>query len=117
MKSHRFNRAIRWALSAVCLSTMISNATAGSFTRGCAARDLQILMLIEERESADAIAAEKVSEALLTMMDARMVCYQGRVVDALAIYENIAHSLTSPPSYPTVGADKARRSADARHVL
>jgi hypothetical protein len=72
---------------------MISSTTAASFTRGCAARDLQILMLIEERENTNAISAEKLSDALLMMMNARMVCYEGHVVDALAIYDSVAGSL------------------------
>jgi hypothetical protein len=73
---------------------MIDGASAGSFTRGCAARDLQILMLIEERESTNAISAERLSDALVTMMNARMICYDGHVVDALAIYDGVARGLT-----------------------
>jgi hypothetical protein len=76
---------------------MITGTTAGSFTRGCAARDLQILMLIEERESANTVPAEQLSDAMFTMMHARMVCYEGRVVDALAIYNDVAQSLTLNP--------------------
>jgi len=77
----------------VCLGMMIDRANAGSFTRGCSARDLQILMLIEERESSNAVSPEKLNNAMLTMMHARMVCYEGHVVDALAIYDNVAQSL------------------------
>ena len=33
------------------------------------------------------------SDALLTVMNARMVCHEGHVVDALAIYDGIARSL------------------------
>jgi hypothetical protein len=74
---------------------MIDSTTAGSFTRGCAARDLQILMLIEERENADAVSAEKLSDAMLSMLEARIVCYQGRVMDAMALYDSITQSITS----------------------
>jgi hypothetical protein len=73
---------------------MINATTAGSFTRGCAARDLQILMLIEERESTKAVSAERLSDAMLMMMNARMTCYDGHVLDALAIYDSVAGSLT-----------------------
>ena len=86
-----------WALAAICLGTMITSTTAGSFTRGCAARDLQILMMIEESESENAISAEKLSDAMFTMMQARMVCYEGRVIDALAIYDEVAQSITPNP--------------------
>ena len=76
---------------------MVTNSTAGggSFTRGCAARDMQILMMLEQRESASALAAQELSETLITIVDARMVCFEGRVLDALEIYDNIARSITS----------------------
>jgi len=66
---------------------------------GCAARDLQVLMMIEEREDASTVAANKLHEAMLTMLHARIVCHQGQVVDALAIYDRIAQSIT-PESHP-----------------
>src|SRR5579864_5157864 len=94
MKKALFKCPTLWAATVACLSTMINSASAGAFTRGSAARDLQILMLIEERENTNAISAEKLSDALLNMMDARLVCYEGRVVDALAIYDSIVKSIT-----------------------
>jgi len=93
MRKNVFNYSVQVALAGLCLATMISSTTAASFTRGCAARDLQILMLIEERENTNAISAEKLSDALLMMMNARTVCYEGHVVDALAIYDSVAGSL------------------------
>ena len=83
-----------WALAAIYLGTLTTTATAGSFARGCAARDLQVLMLIEERESANTISAQKSADATLTMLHARMVCHEGRVLDALALYDGIIQSLT-----------------------
>jgi len=91
---HLSNCLAQVAVAALCLGAMINGMTAGSFTRGCAARDLQILILIEERERANAISAERLSDALVTMMNARMICYDGHVVDALAIYDGVARSLT-----------------------
>jgi hypothetical protein len=44
-------------------------------------------------ESAGSVSADKRSEALLAMMDARIVCHHGRVLDALAIYDTIAESV------------------------
>jgi hypothetical protein len=87
----------RCALAAAVLGVMAGDAGAGSFTRGCAARDMQILMLIEERESADAVSTQKLTDAMLAMMHARLVCHQGHVVDALALYDTIAQSLMSDP--------------------
>src|SRR5258705_1780347 len=66
MTKHLLNCSVHVAAAAaLCLGAMINDATTGSFTRGCAARDLQILMLIEERESANAISAEKLNDAMV----------------------------------------------------
>jgi hypothetical protein len=73
---------------------MINGTTAGSFTRGCAARDLQILMLIEERENTSAVSAEELSDAMLSMLEARIVCYEGRVMDAMALYDSVVEGIT-----------------------
>jgi len=86
---------IHVAVATLCLGAMIAGAPAGSFTRGCAARDLQILKLIEERESTNAIPAERLSDVMLTILNARMICYEGHVVDALAIYDSVAGGLRS----------------------
>jgi hypothetical protein len=95
MTKHLHHGLASAAVAALCLAG-ISSATAGSFTRGCAARDLQILMLIEERETANAIPSQKLSDAMLQMMEARMICHEGRVTDALAMYDRIAASLAPP---------------------
>src|SRR4051794_7632885 len=76
---------------------MATPAAAGSFTRGCAARDMQILMLIEGRGTADAGPVDKMRDAMLKMMHARILCHEGHILDALAIYDNIAESITPGP--------------------
>jgi hypothetical protein len=85
------------ALALACLGATIGETNAGSFRRGCAARDLQILMLIEDREDANAVSKERVINAIQTMFHARIVCHQGRVVDALKIYDTIDQIFTSDP--------------------
>lgn len=92
------NRLSSWVIAtigvgAIGVGTMLDGASAGSFTRGCAARDLQILFLIEEQESAGSVPAERLSDALIEMMHARIVCHEGRVLDALAIYDAVAENL------------------------
>jgi hypothetical protein len=74
---------------------LTGTVAAGSFTRGCAARDMQVLMMIEERENTNAVSAEQLRDAMLTMMHARTVCNEGYVVDALAIYDQIAQSIAA----------------------
>ena len=61
-------RLIPWMLATFVLGMVTHAATAGSFTRGCAARDLQLLTIIEEQENAGSVPAEKISEALVEMM-------------------------------------------------
>jgi hypothetical protein len=91
-----FRRFALSALAAVCLGAMTNAATAagGAFTRGCAARDMQVLKMIEDRETSRAVPTEALTAAMLTMMHARTVCHEGYVVDALAIYEGIIQSIT-----------------------
>ena len=97
MHKSLFRHSVRGGLASVCLCTMIASTEAGSFTRECAARDLQILMLIEERENTDVISAATLSDAMLTMLEARIVCYEGRVLDAMALYDSITQSITPDP--------------------
>ena len=85
----------RWAFVAVILATLTTTASAGSVVRGCATRDMQILMLIEERTSASAFSSQQLTDAIHAMTHARMVCHEGRVVDALALYDTIADGLAS----------------------
>jgi hypothetical protein len=89
-----FRHSVRLGLVSVCLAAMNNSTTAGSFTRGCAARDLQVLMLIEERESSNTVPADKLSDAMLSMLEARIVCHEGHVADAIALYDNIAQGIT-----------------------
>ena len=106
------NCSVHAAVAALCLGAMVSGTTAGSFTRGCAARDLQILMMIEEWQKTKAVSEEILSDAMLTMMNARMTCYDGRVADALAIYDRIAGSLvpnsSSQSMLPDLTTGRAR---------
>jgi hypothetical protein len=94
--------SIRWGLVGALLCTMSHGTSAGSFTRGCAARDLQILMLIEDRESTNAVPEEALSDAMLAMLEARIVCHEGRVMDAMALYDDIAQSIT-PDTFRSAG--------------
>jgi hypothetical protein len=84
----------RTSLAALALCAMVGGATAGAFTRGCAARDLQILMLIEDRENTSAVPNQKLNDAMLAMLEARIVCHEGRVRDAMELYDTIAQSIT-----------------------
>jgi hypothetical protein len=94
MRKTLFRRFAVWALAAAWFGAMTSAATAGSFTRECAARDMQILMMIEQQEDTNTVSLDKLNDAMLTMLHARIVCHEGHVLDALAIYDGIAQSIT-----------------------
>ena len=111
MRKHFLNCSVHVAVAALCLSAMINATTAGSFTRGCAARDLQILKLIEERENTHAISAQRASDAMLKILDARMICYEGHVIDALAIYDTVAGNLASHGLSPSISTDQTTGAA------
>ena len=84
------------AAMAVLVGTVTSSvAGGGSFTRGCAARDMQVVMMLEQQDTNNDIAAH--NEALSTLFNARMVCFSGRVLDGLEIYDNIARGITPGP--------------------
>ena len=104
MQKSLVRHRVLWALAAAYLGTLTTTATAGSFTRGCAARDRQVLMLIEERESANNISAQKSVDATIAMLHARMVCQEGRVLDALGLYDEITQSLTADNTWGRGGA-------------
>lgn len=100
MRSNRFGYGRCFGLctgvATACLMVMTAahaQAAGGSFTRGCAARDMQILMLIEQSESASEVSTQKNADALLAMLHARMVCFEGNVRGALSLYDDIARRI------------------------
>jgi hypothetical protein len=93
MSSHFVRYAV--VMTALIATGTDSSAGGGTFTRGCAARDMQIMMMLEQRESANGPGAQDIKETLNTIFDARMVCYEGRVLDALEIYDSIAQRIRS----------------------
>jgi hypothetical protein len=53
--------------------------------------------LIEDRENTNAVSQEELSDAMLLMLEARIVCHEGRVMDAMALYDNITQSIAPDP--------------------
>jgi hypothetical protein len=78
-------------LAACVVNTTDGLAGGGTFTRGCAARDMQIMMMIE----AAGIPPRDKMDAVRTIMHARIMCLDGQVMDALAVYDTIAQSIAS----------------------
>jgi hypothetical protein len=56
----------------------------------CAARDLKLVMALEEAGEAKTLPGEQLAEVFFTMMKARELCSAGRVAEAIAVYDGIA---------------------------
>ena len=79
-------------VAAVYLGTMASAlASGGTFIRGCAARDIQVMMMLET----NAMLPHQLDEAMRTLVQARIMYFDGQVMDALALYDQIVEIATS----------------------
>jgi len=88
----RKNIARLCATAAIVIAGATSTMAAGNaYTRGCAARDIQVMMMLE----AGPLSPQKMNIIVRDVVHARMMCFDGHVVDALALYDNIANSIAS----------------------
>ena len=78
---------------AVVLSASGSHAFADpqptSFALTCALKEVKVITLIEEHGEARDVPADRLADAGMAMLRARMTCYDGRVTEALALYDGI----------------------------
>jgi hypothetical protein len=81
---------LHWLLAA-CLLT--SGTQAASMTKECALRDAQVLMRIEAHESMG--ARQETADAIFALMQARHLCHEGKVLEALALYDGIRFGATA----------------------
>jgi hypothetical protein len=97
----RFQHRLQWLLAA-CLLTV--GTQAASMTKECALRDAQVLMRIEAHESMGATqeSVQVSVDAMFTLMQARHLCHEGKVHEALALYDGIA------PAFATDGRPARR---------
>jgi len=90
------NVAARRLWPAFCLGACLA-ATASAaadrqswvFTLECSTRDAKVNALIEEHGAAQLLPSETLGKAGLTMLEARTACYDGRIADALALYDSV----------------------------
>jgi hypothetical protein len=79
--------------SAVALSVAGSDAFADpqptSFDLACALKEVKVITLIEEHGEARDLPADSLADAGMAMLRARATCYEGRVTEALALYDGI----------------------------
>jgi hypothetical protein len=80
------------AAAAILLAGAADSMAAGNvFTRGCAARDIQVRMMLD----GGSLSPHKMNIAMRNVVHARMMCFDGYVMDALALYDDIANSIAS----------------------
>jgi hypothetical protein len=58
------------------------------FPMACAQKEIAVITAIEEHGAANDIPSDRLGQAGLTMLRARSTCYQGRVGEALALYNS-----------------------------
>jgi hypothetical protein len=67
--------------------------------RLCAARDLDVVILIEEYGALPEVAAERLAKAAQVQIEARNACSAGNTEEAIALYDEIVHSLNTVLSH------------------
>ena len=82
-----------WLLAAFGLAVGAAIATTlernDDLAEVCAARDLRALALLEQHIEAEDARPEVLSDALFAIVQARTVCEQGHVAEALVLYDRI----------------------------
>jgi hypothetical protein len=67
----------------------MAQGRAERFALECAQQEVKVITLIEDHGAAQDLPADLLGSAGLMMMRARSVCYEGRVEEALALYQSI----------------------------
>ena len=90
-----------------CIALPVSAMAQGQFARECSAKDITVITLIEDHGEAGDVSADRLAGAWLTMLDARTACSEGRVGEALALYQSIVELgpvASAPPGGASVNA-------------
>jgi hypothetical protein len=89
----RMSRVLRPLVGAVILSATTTGANAewqtGPFAMACALKEVKVITLIEDHADAGDLPSDSLGDARLAMLRARLACYEGRVGEALALYDGI----------------------------
>lgn len=73
---------------ATTTSAMVQGQT-GPLASECALKELAVITLIDDHGAAGDLPADRLADAGLTMLRARLTCYEGRVSEALALYGSV----------------------------
>jgi hypothetical protein len=89
----RTSRLVPWLalIVIVCAAGAAAAADAASrpFATVCALKETKVITLIEDHGEAGDLPADSLGDAGLAMLRARLACYEGRVAEALALYDGI----------------------------
>ncbi len=87
----RGRRVLRTLFLGASLAMAISATAQGqtSFARECAMKDISVLTLIENHGEAQVLPGDRIYNAMLMQLRARSACYEGRISEALALYDSI----------------------------
>jgi hypothetical protein len=75
------------AIAALVVSSANTGAAQDDTAQRCAARDVQFVLALEELGDKQTVAGEKLYAAFVTMLDARHVCFEGRLAEAMQMYD------------------------------
>jgi hypothetical protein len=87
MMRHLFATAF---LALLPSASLAANEPPSAYLPLCAELDLAAIIRIELASSTRLTAADDIAAAFFMVMDARKACAEGRVSEALAIYDDIA---------------------------
>jgi hypothetical protein len=97
MKTPRRVGATMSFVFAACVAYSAAGATAHeqstSLASICAEREVQVITLLEDHGRSQDISSDALGEAGLARMQAQTACYQGRVAEAISIYDGIVAKL------------------------
>jgi hypothetical protein len=77
------------SLALACAGPASATEPATVFAKDCALKETEIITFIEDHGEAEDVSQDRLARAGLTLMEARTTCYDGRVSEALALYNSI----------------------------
>jgi hypothetical protein len=89
LRDRRVLPAFALVASLAVTTGAMAQGQAAQFARECALKETTVITLIEDHGAAEDLPADRLGDAGLTMLRARLACYEGRVGEALALYESI----------------------------
>lgn len=83
-------RWVRWFVAAMLSFVALGGAMgADELAKQCAARDLQILTIMEQRADASAAPGAQLRAEMFVLQQARNVCALHLIPEALAVYDRV----------------------------